>query len=100
MPRGFVGIVTADLRFRDAGSLKDKRVHLRRVRDRLQGAHAASFAEIGYQDQWQRSLVVFAVAASSMGVLKKRMSAAVGFLDGGDWELATVVEEVVEVDGE
>ena len=97
-PRGFVGIVAAELHFGEAGSLKDKRVFMRRVRDRLTRQHGATFAEIGYQDLWQRSAVVAAVAASDLSVLEQRMSAVVGFLDSQEWELAALREEVVEVD--
>ncbi len=93
-----MGIVSAELRFGEAGSLKDKRTHLRRARDRLTKGHGATFAEIGYQDLWQRAVVVFALAASDIGVLERRVAAAVGFLDSQEWELVWVREEVVEID--
>lgn len=98
MPRGFVGIISAELRFGEASSLKDKRMHMRRVRDRLTRQHGATFAEIGYQDLWQRAVIVFALAASDLGVLERRTSAALGFLDSQEWELVSVREEVVEID--
>jgi uncharacterized protein YlxP (DUF503 family) len=93
-----VGIVFAELHFGEAGSLKDKRVHMRRVRDRLVRQHGATFAEIGYQDLWQRAAIIAAVAASDLSILEQRMQAVVGFLDSQEWELASVREEVVEVD--
>ena len=73
-------------------------MHMRRVRDRLTRQHGATFAEIGYQDLWQRAAIVVAVAASDLSILEQRMSAVVGFLDSQEWELASVREEVVEVD--
>lgn len=93
-----MGIVSAELRFGEAGSLKDKRMHLRRVRDRLTKRYGATFAEIGYQELWRRAVVLFALAASDVGVLEDRIAAAVGFLDSQEWELAWVREEVVEID--
>lgn len=93
-----MGILSAELRFGEAGSLKDKRMYMRRVRDRLTRQHSAAFSEIGYQDLWQRSAIVVAVAASDLSVLEQRMSAVVGFLDSQEWELASVREEVVEID--
>jgi uncharacterized protein YlxP (DUF503 family) len=93
-----VGIVSAELRFGEADSLKDKRMHMRRVRDRLTRQHGATFAEIGYQDLWQRAAIVFALAASDLGVLEQRTQAALGFLDSQEWELVSVCEEVVEID--
>lgn len=93
-----MGIVSAELRFGEADSLKDKRMHLRRVRDRLTKRHGATFAEIGYQDLWRRSVVVFALAASDLRVLEEQTAAAVAFLDSQEWEVAWVSEEVVEID--
>jgi len=98
MPRGFVSIVTADLHSGEAGSLKDKRMQLRRLRDTLTKRYGATFAEVGYQDLWQRSQVVFAIAASDLRVLETAVNAAVGFLDGQEWEVVGLREEVVEVD--
>ena len=71
-------------------------MHLRKVRDRLTRHHAAAFSEIGYQDLWQRSAIVVAVAASDLGVLEQRMSAVIGFLDSQEWELTSVCQEVVD----
>lgn len=93
-----MGIISAELRFGEAESLKDKRMHMRRVRDRLTRQHGATFSEIGYQDLWQRAAIVFAFAASDLGVLERRTSAALGFLDSQEWELVSVREEVVEID--
>lgn len=93
-----MGIVSAELRFGEAGSLKDKRMHLRRARDRLTKGHGATFAEIGYQDLWRRAVIAFALASSDVRTLETRMAAAVGFLDSQEWELVWVREEVVEID--
>lgn len=93
-----MGIVSAEIHFAEAGSLKSKRMHLRRMRDTLTRRHGASFAEVGYQDLWQRSQVVLALCASDPRVLEASLAAAVGYLDSQDWELVRVNEEVVEVD--
>ncbi len=90
--------MTADLHFGEAGSLKGKRMHLRRLRDTLTRRYGATFAEVGYQDLWQRSQIVFAIAASDPHVLEATVNAAVGFLDGQEWEVVGLREEVVEVD--
>lgn len=93
-----MGIVTAELFLPGSRSLKDKRMVLRKVRDQLVGRCGASVAEVGYQDLWQRSQVVFAVAASDTGVLAGTLSAARTVLDGHDWVLVRAREEVIEVD--
>jgi uncharacterized protein len=97
-PRGFLGLVSAELHFPESTSLKEKRMFLRSVRDVLTGRYGATFAEIGYQDLWQRSQILFAIAASDLGVLERTMGAAVGYLDSQGWELISAEEEVIEFD--
>jgi uncharacterized protein len=93
-----VGAVSAQVLFPDCGSLKDKRMYLRRMRDHLMRRHGATFAEVGYQDLWQRSQVLFAFAGSSEAVLEKALDAALGYLRSQEWELVSVEREVFEVD--
>jgi uncharacterized protein len=93
-----VGAVSIQVLFPDCASLKDKRTYLRRMRDHLMRRHGAAFAEVGYQDLWQRSQVVFALAASGEDVLERAMDAALGYLGSQEWELISVEREVFEVD--
>lgn len=90
--------MAAELYLPGTGSLKEKRMYLRRMRDRLTGRHNASFAEIGYQDLWQRTRVLVAVAASDLGQLDVTMRAVTGYLHSQDWEVIRTEEEIVEVD--
>lgn len=96
--KAFVGVLRAELIFPENGSLKGKRMYLRRVRDQLTRRFGASFAESGYQDLWQRSEIVLAFAASDLAVLERTMSAAVGYLDSQEWERGALEEEVFEFD--
>ena len=93
-----MGILTADLYFPESGSLKGKRVFLRRIRDQATRRQGASFAEVGYQDLWQRSRVVLAVAASDATVLQEKLDRLRGYLDSQEWTLSEARTEVVEVD--
>jgi uncharacterized protein YlxP (DUF503 family) len=93
-----VGIVLAELRFPEGESLKTKRMSLRRMRDTLTRRHGATFAEVGYQDLWQRSRVVFAVAASDGRILEQTVDAALRYLESQEWELVYAQQEVVEPD--
>jgi len=97
--RGFVGVVSAELFFAGSNSLKDKRMYLRSIKQRLQRRHGATVAEVGFQDLWRRSRLVLAIAASSPTVLEQDLQRAREALDSGDWELISLEEEVVEVDG-
>src|SRR5680860_195932 len=44
--RGFVGVVSAELFFAGSNSLKDKRMYLRSIKQRLQRRHGATVAEV------------------------------------------------------
>jgi uncharacterized protein len=93
-----VGILSAELHFPESGSLKSKRMHLRRVRDQVTRRFGATFAEVGYQDLWQRSRVVIAVAASDLQVLEQTMERVKTYLDSQEWVLTFSSSEVVDVD--
>lgn len=96
--KGFAGILVAELHFPDIASLKGKRMYLRRVRDQVTRRFGASFAEIGYQDLWQRSKVLMVVAASDVQVAQETMERMRTYLDSQEWVLTSCETEVVDVD--
>ena len=73
-------------------------MYLRRIRDQVTRGYGASFAEVGYQDLWQRSRVVLAVASSDLQVLEGALDRLRVYLDSQEWILASCVSEVVDVD--
>jgi uncharacterized protein YlxP (DUF503 family) len=96
--KGFVGILAAELYFPDNGSLKGKRMYLRRIRDQVTRRYGASFAEVGHQDLWQRSRVVMAVASSDVQILEESIARLKTYLDSQEWMLTSCSIEVVDVD--
>ena len=66
-------------------------MYLRRIRDQVTRRHGASFAEVGYQDLWQRSRVVMAVASSDLQVLEETLDRVKAYLDGQEWVLTSCV---------
>ena len=75
-----IGLLTLDLHFPEARSLKDKRQALRSLLDRLRKRHNVSVAEVEHQDLWQRAgLAVVTVATAA---------------DAADRLLASVVDEI------
>jgi uncharacterized protein len=50
----FVALLSVQLHFPDAQSLKDKRMTLRRIKDRLKPLNVA-VAEVEFQELWQRA---------------------------------------------
>jgi hypothetical protein len=65
-----IGVVRTELLIHGAGSLKEKRAVLRRIKDRSRARHNISVAEVGFQDQHQRSQLGFAAVAHSEESLK------------------------------
>jgi len=87
MSGGYVGIITVELRFPEAGSLKDKRQYLRSTRAQLQKRFGASVAETAHQDVWQRSQIVVALAASDMSTLEQLTDGVDRYLNGQSYEV-------------
>ena len=52
-----VGLLTLELHFPEAQSLKDKRQVLRSLKDRLRRQFNVAVAELDFQDTWQSSVV-------------------------------------------
>lgn len=73
-------------------------MYLRRIRDRINRRYAASFAEVGYQDLWQRARVVVALAASDPRSLEQGLEGIKGYLDSQEWVLTSTVTEVLDVE--
>lgn len=93
-----MGVLAVELHFPGNASLKDKRMSLRSIRSHLVRDHGATVAEVGYQDLWQRSGLVLAVAASDATRLDHALDAVQAYLEGQDWEVTRVQREVYEVD--
>jgi len=62
--RVLVRVMTFDLMLPDARSLKEKRMVLRSLKDRLRGRFNVSVSETGHQDQWNRSQLSVAFLSS------------------------------------
>ena len=78
-----VGLLTVELHVPGARSLKDKRVILRRIKDRLRKFNVA-VSEVEYHDLWQRA--VLAVVTVSTGE------------PHADRELAAVANEIDRIE--
>lgn len=62
----FVLAVEADLHINESRSLKAKRQVIRPIVDGARHRFGVAAAEVGYQDQWQRALLGFAVVAGTV----------------------------------
>ncbi len=63
---GFVAVLTIDLHFPEAGSLKSKRKDLSSIKSQLHGRLGLAVAETDYQDLWQRARLTAALTGGSL----------------------------------
>ena len=87
MPSGFVAILTAELHFPEAGSLKGKRHYVRSAKENLRNRFAASVAEVDHHDLWQRATLLVACAARTARDAGELADGAERWLASGDWVL-------------
>ncbi len=87
MSSGFVAILTVELHFPEAGSLKGKRHFVRSAKDTLHGRFGAAVAEVDHHDLWQRAALTVACVARSAQDAGKLADGVERWLASGDWVL-------------
>jgi uncharacterized protein len=95
---GYVGILSVELHFPEAGSLKGKRKHVKSAKAQLQNRFGASVAEVDHHDLWQRSRLTVACVARDHGEVEKLLEEAVRYLNGQEYELVRADREVITPD--
>jgi uncharacterized protein YlxP (DUF503 family) len=98
MSAGYVGILSVELHFPDAGSLKGKRKYVKSAKAQLQNRFGASVAEVDHHDLWQRSRLTVACVARGHAELQQLLDGAERYLAGQEWELVRVEREIVDPD--
>jgi len=71
-----IGLLTLELHLQYAHSLKEKRMVLNRLRDRLRQKFNVAVAELEYQDLWQRALLGVVSISSSEQNLRQVLEGA------------------------
>ena len=98
MGAGYVGILSVELHFPEAGSLKGKRKHVASAKAQLQNRFGASVAEVDHHDLWQRTSLTVACVAREHNEVEKLLEQAVRYLNGQEYELIRAEREVVVPD--
>jgi uncharacterized protein len=98
MGSGYVGILTVELHFPEAGSLKGKRKYVKSAKAQLQHRFGASVAEVDYHDLWQRSRLTLACVARGYREVSELLDAAERYLSGQEYELTRAEREVVSLE--
>src|SRR5947208_2583531 len=95
---GYVGILSVELHFPEAGSLKGKRKHVKSAKAQLQNRFGASVAEVDHHDLWQRARLTMSCVARDEREVIRLLDEAERFLHGQEYELVGAEREVVTLD--
>jgi uncharacterized protein YlxP (DUF503 family) len=95
---GYVGILSVELHFPEAGSLKGKRKFVRSAKAQLQNRFGAAVAEVEHHELWQRAGLTVACVARELGELDRLLDDAVRYLGGQEYELLRAEREVVSLE--
>jgi uncharacterized protein YlxP (DUF503 family) len=95
MNRGWIGILSAELHFPEAHSLKEKRMYLRSAKAQLQNRFGAAVAEVDHHDAWQRARITAALVTREHGEAERLLADAERYLASREWELGLVEREIV-----
>ena len=98
MPSGFVGILSAELHFPEAGSLKGKRKYVKAAKAQLQNRFGASVAEVDHHELWQRTRLMVACTGRAARDVEDLLDSAERYLAGQEWELGPTQRELVSLD--
>ena len=96
MTSGYVGVLTVELHFPEAHSLKEKRHHVRSAKAQLQNRVGASVAEVDHHDVWQLTRLTVACVAREHRELERLLDEAERWLRGQEWEVSRAERLVVD----
>lgn len=98
MSTGFVGILSFELHFPESHSLKEKRMHLRSVKQQLANRTGCSIAEVDHHDTWQRAALTMACVTREAGEAGRLLDEAERWLSGQAFELGSAQRELVRLE--
>jgi uncharacterized protein len=95
MGTGYVGILSVELHFPEAGSLKGKRKFVKSAKAQLQNRFGAAVAEVDHHELWQRSRLTIACVAREAREADRLLDEAERYLNGQEWEVGRAERDVV-----
>src|SRR5262249_3523105 len=94
---GYVGILTVELHFPEAGSLKGKRKYVKSAKAQLQNRFGVSVAEVDHHELWQRARLTLSCVTREYREAEQLLDEAQRYLSGQEFELVRADREVVSV---
>ena len=98
MGAGYVGILSVELHFPEAGSLKGKRKFVKSAKAQLQHRFGASVAEVDHHELWQRALLTLSCVAREYREAEQLLDEAERYLSGQEFELVRADRDIVAVE--
>ena len=98
MSSGYVGILSVELHFPEAGSLKGKRKFVKSAKAQLQNRFGASVAEVDHHDLWQRARLTVACVSRGHREVEELLDGAERYLASQAYVLASVERKLVTLD--
>jgi uncharacterized protein len=95
---GYVGILSVELHFPEAGSLKGKRKYVKSAKAQLQHRFGASVAEVDHHELWQRTRLTVACVARGFREAEGLLDDAERYLAGQEYELGRREREIVTIE--
>jgi len=90
-----IGLLTLELFFSQAESLKDKRRLLKSIIDQIKARFNVSVAEVGEQDKWQISMLAVVTVSNDSAYVNGILSSVEGFVERmGKAEILSVKTEL------
>jgi hypothetical protein len=95
---GYVGILSVELHFPEAGSLKGKRKYVKSAKAQLQNRFGVSVAEVDHHELWQRARLTMSCVTREYLEAEQLLDEAERYLSGQEFELVRSDRDVVAVD--
>jgi len=96
VPSGFVGILSVELHFPASHSLKEKRMHLRSVKQQLANRTGCAIAEVDHHNTWQRARLTLACVTREAGEAGKLLDEAERWLYGQPFDVCSTERELIQ----
>lgn len=91
----FLGLIRAELFFRGCRTLKDRRGHLRSLKDRLSNM-GFSVAQVGPPDLIQRAWLTAVLVSGSEAGVRKLLDQAEKLMYNPNWELVMLEMDILD----
>ena len=98
MGAGYVGILSVELHFPEAASLKGKRKYVKSAKAQLQNRFGVSVAEVDHHQLWQRTRLTMSCVTREYREAEQLLDEAERYLSGQEYELVRTERDVVTVD--